>query len=168
MVYGDPIYNYVLKTKNHFGLVERPWSTKRRGISSLNMGHQLSLVRATGSCLSKLVGNREDTLHTKRGNALVYGKPVDREFEPHLKHQTGWSQVRILNAPPVITHEGQMSKELHLDLRRILVLYKVSQQCATTEQFSIMLRRVHTRKFDDKNGKVVKWFKTPACKVGIS
>ena len=35
--------------------------------------------------LSKLVGNRERNLTYQEGNALVYGEPADREFEPHLK-----------------------------------------------------------------------------------
>ena len=38
--------------------------------------------------LSKLMVNREGTLHTKRGNALVYGNPADCEFDPRLKVQT--------------------------------------------------------------------------------
>ena len=37
MVYGDPIYNYVLKTKNRFGLVERPWSTDYKTSMVMNL-----------------------------------------------------------------------------------------------------------------------------------
>ena len=37
MVYGDPIYNYVLKAENHFGLVERPWSTDYKTSMVMNL-----------------------------------------------------------------------------------------------------------------------------------
>ena len=65
-------------------------------------GTLAQLVRAPGSCLSKLVVNREGNLTYQEGNKLVYGEPAVREFEPHLKHQTGWSKVRSLEVPPLI------------------------------------------------------------------
>lgn len=40
MVYGDPVYNYVLKAKNHCGLVERPWSTDYKTSMVMNLSER--------------------------------------------------------------------------------------------------------------------------------
>lgn len=39
--------------------------------------------------------NREGTLHTKRGNALVYGNPADCEFDSRLKVQYVWIAQQV-------------------------------------------------------------------------
>ena len=73
-------------------------------------GPLAQLVRASGSCLNKLEGNREGNLTYQEGNKLVYGEPADREFEPRFKHQTGRSKVRVLGGPPNIYVSGGIGR----------------------------------------------------------
>ena len=75
------------------GIEDRPYKPAHevRLFGAVPFGPLAQLVRASGSCLNKLEGNREGNLTYQEGNELVYGEPADREFEPHFKCQTGRS-----------------------------------------------------------------------------